>query len=156
AYGEIEEGLAEPSAMLDAPQSRLLRPLEHEIAFSGVDFAFRGDDRDEDTQEPGFAALAGVNLRIRRGSYVAIVGPSGSGKSTLLSLLLRFHDPSAGVVMIDGHDLRSVTQASLRAQIGIVLQENFIFNATLRENIRLGSADPTEEALAGAVKRAGL
>jgi ATP-binding cassette subfamily B protein len=84
------------------------------------------------------------------------VGPSGSGKSTLLNLLMRFHDPTAGFIGIDGHDLKSVTQASLRSRMGVVLQENSMFNISVRENIRLGKPEASEEAIIKAAKAAGL
>jgi ATP-binding cassette, subfamily B, bacterial len=87
---------------------------------------------------------------------VAFVGPSGSGKSTILNLLMRFYDPGAGFIAIDGHDLRAVTQTSLRAHMGMVLQENFVFNMSVRENIRLGKPDASEEAIMNAAKAAGL
>jgi ATP-binding cassette, subfamily B, bacterial len=102
------------------------------------------------------ALLSGITARIGQGSYVAFTGPVRAGKSTLLNLLMRFRDPSAGAVYADNADLRTVTQASLREQIGIVQQESFIFNATIRENIRLGRTDASEEALADAAKQAGL
>jgi len=147
AYQEIEEALEEPAAsVLDAAGARALPRLQNEIVFSAVGLRF---DRPENT-------LHEVSARIGRGSYVAIVGPSGSGKSTMLNLLMRFYDPSEGVIVIDGHDLRAVTQASLRAQIGVVLQENFVFSATLRENIRLGNPDASEETMADAARAAGL
>ncbi len=82
--------------------------------------------------------LEELNLRIPAGATVAIVGESGSGKSTLLKLLMRFYDPTEGQVLIDGVDLRDFDLASLRSRIGIVSQEPFIFNGTLRENIALG------------------
>jgi ATP-binding cassette subfamily B protein len=87
---------------------------------------------------------------------VAFVGPSGSGKSTILNLLMRFHDPTAGFIAIDGHDLRSVTQASLRSRMGVVLQENSMFNVSVFENIRLGKPDASTEAIFAAARAVGL
>jgi ATP-binding cassette subfamily B protein len=87
---------------------------------------------------------------------VALVGPSGSGKSTALALLMRFHDPDAGAVRIDGHDLRDLTQASVRAQSGVVLQEHGLFDLRLRENIRLGRPGASDEALEAAARAAGV
>ena len=146
AWRRIEEGLAEPGAVPDAPDARLLQPLHSDIVFDGVDFSYDGEH----------AALRGVTARIPKGRYVAFVGPSGAGKSTMLRLLLRFYDPSAGMIAIDGHDLRAVTQASLRAAIGVVLQESFVFNASFRENIRIGRPDASEEMLTDAAAWAGI
>src|SRR5580658_10435150 len=100
--------------------------MQTEIVFSHVDFSYGRQDRD----------LIDTTGRLPRGSYVAFVGPSGAGKSTVLGLLMRFHDPTAGFIAIDGHDLRSVTLASLRSRMGVVLQENSMFNISVRENIR--------------------
>ncbi len=100
--------------------------------------------------------LTGIKARIPRGACVAFVGPSGSGKSTILNLLMRFHDPTAGFIAIDGHDLKSVTQASLRSRMGMVLQENSVFNIPVRENIRLGKPGASEDAVVAAAKAAGL
>jgi ATP-binding cassette, subfamily B, bacterial len=111
-----------------------------------VDFSYDGSRRD----------LTGIKARIPKGTYVAFVGPSGSGKSTMLNLLMRFQVPDAGFIAIDGHDLKSVKQASLRARIGVVLQENSIFNIPVRENIRLGKPEASEEAIINAAKAAGL
>ena len=97
-----------------------------------------------------------VSLRIPSGSYAAFVGASGAGKSAILSMLMRFHDPSGGRVTIDGHDLRHVTQASLRAQMGVVLQDGFVFHSTIRENIRMGRPTATEEAITDAARDAGM
>jgi ATP-binding cassette subfamily B protein len=100
--------------------------------------------------------LAGASLRIPQGQRVALVGPSGSGKSTVLSLLLRFHDPQQGRVMVDGHDLRDVALASLRRQVGMVFQESFLFNDSIRENIRLGNPDATPAGVEQAAKAAEI
>ena len=95
-------------------------------------------------------------LTIRAGESIAIVGPSGSGKSTLLGLLLRLHDPTSGAITVDGHDLRDVTQMSLRTQIGVVFQESFLFDMTLRENIRLGNPDASDDEIEAAARDAGI
>ncbi len=88
--------------------------------------------------------------------HVAIVGPSGSGKSSTLNLLMRFWDPEEGQVLFDGQDLRAVTLASLRDQIGLVFQETFIFDTTLRENIRIGRPAATDAEIVSAAKAARL
>src|SRR5262249_11941354 len=85
--------------------------------------------------------LRDVSFEIEPGQRVAIVGPSGSGKSTLASLLLRFHDPTEGRIVIDGHDIREYTLDSLRAQISIVMQDSALFGVSVRDNIAVGAAD---------------
>jgi ABC-type multidrug transport system fused ATPase/permease subunit len=95
-----------------------------------------------------------VNLRLNPGETVAFVGGTGAGKSTLLSLVPRFYDPSHGRVLIDGHDLRSVTKKSLRDQISIVLQDTLLFSTTVRENIAYGLPGATEEQIVEAARRA--
>src|SRR5207248_281377 len=91
---------------------------------------------------------------IAQGSTVALVGPSGSGKTTALGLMLRFQDPTCGSVRFDGHDLRDVNVASLRGQIGAVLQDAFLFNTTIRENIRMGRPDATDSQIEDAARAA--
>jgi ATP-binding cassette subfamily B protein len=146
AWRRIEEVVDAPQAVGDRPDARFLPPLQTEIVFSHVDFSYDGQSR----------ALTDIKARIPRGTYVAFVGPSGCGKSTTLNLLMRFHDPSAGFAAIDGHDLRAVTQASLRSRMGVVLEENSMFNISVRENIRLGKPDASEEAIVSAARAAGL
>ena len=99
-------------------------------------------------------AINDFSLSVPAGEIVALVGPSGSGKSTLISLLTRFYDPSAGVIRIDGHDLRTLDYDLYRQQIGIVLQDNFLFSGTLDENIRYGRPDATEEEVRRAAELA--
>jgi len=119
--------------------------------------AVKGDLRLENVvfeYEKGRPALHGINLHVREGTSVALVGHTGSGKSTIINLLCRFYDPVGGRVLIDGQDIRHVTLHSLRSQIGIVLQDTFIFSGTIRENIRFGRLDATDgevEAAARAV-----
>lgn len=141
----IEAFLAEPVQIEDGPQATRLAPFSTDIAFDEVSFAYDGTP-----------VLDRVSFRIPRGSSVAIVGPSGSGKSTVMSLLLRFHDPASGRVRVDGVDLKSVTQASWRTQLGVVFQENLLFRTTLRENIRMGRPDATDDEVQEAAKQAGI
>ena len=98
--------------------------------------------------------LQKVNVRIAPGQTVAFVGGTGAGKSTLLSLVPRFYDPTAGRVLLDGHDLREFTKKSLRNYISIVLQDTLLFSTTVRENIAYGRPDATEEEIVEAAKRA--
>ena len=118
------------SEIQDGPGAAPLPPFAREIRFEAVDFAY--DDE---------KVLDGIDLTIRKGETIALVGSSGSGKSTLANLVPRFYDPTAGRVSIDGVDLRSATLASLRTQIGLVTQETVLFNETVRANIAYGRAD---------------
>jgi ATP-binding cassette subfamily B protein/subfamily B ATP-binding cassette protein MsbA len=116
----------------DAPDAVPLPVITGEIGFENVSFAY--DD--------GKPVLEGINLRIAAGEHVALVGRTGAGKSTLLGLLLRFLDPQSGRVTLDGRDLRTVTLASLRRQVTLMLQEPIVFHATAFENIAWGTRDP--------------
>ena len=115
-----------------------------EITFAGVTFAY----------DPKAPVLAGVDLAVAPGETVAFVGGTGAGKSTLMSLVPRFYDPTAGIIRIDGHDLKSLTKASLRSQIGMVLQDTVLFSSSIRENIAYGREGATEEEIIEAAKRA--
>jgi ATP-binding cassette subfamily B protein len=150
AKGRIDETLDESADVVDAAGAKILPSLQSEIGFSGVKFSYAP------AAEPVTWQIAGITARIPKGTYVAFVGPSGCGKSTLLKLLLRFHDPAEGTVSIDGHSLKSVTQTSLRSRIGVVFQENPIFNAPIRENIRMARPDASEEAVTEAAQVAGI
>jgi ATP-binding cassette subfamily B multidrug efflux pump len=126
----------------DCPSPVELEEIKGHIVFENVDFSFPGDDR---------KTLENINLEILPGETVAIVGGTGSGKSTLVNLIPRFLDPTAGRITIDGHDLREISLKSLRSNIGLVLQENFLFSATVRENISLGKPDaPLDEVMKAA------
>jgi subfamily B ATP-binding cassette protein MsbA len=130
--------------VLDAPNAKTLSNVTGRIVFDDVSFSY--DERQE--------VLHHINLDIAPGEIIALVGPSGAGKSTIFNLIPRFYDPSSGVITIDGTDLRSVTQASLRQQIGIVPQETLLFGGTIRENIRYGRLDATEDDIIAAAKAA--
>ncbi len=114
------------------------------IRFENVSFSYDG-------RTP---VLENVSMDIRAGEILALVGPSGAGKSTTFNLIPRFYDPTSGTIRIDGYDLRSVTQQSLRAQIGIVPQETMLFGGTIRENILYGRLDATEEEMIAAARAA--
>jgi len=128
----------------DDPGAITMPTAKGEITFDGVSFAY----------DPKAPVLAGVDLAIAPGETVAFVGGTGAGKSTLLSLVPRFYNPTAGIVRIDGHDLRGVTKASLRAQIGMVLQDTLLFSSSIRENIAYGREGATEEEIIEAARRA--
>jgi len=119
--------------------------LEKEIAFNHVTFGY----------DPKTPVIRDVSFNIPHNKRVAIVGPTGAGKSTLINLLCRFYDPLDGNVAIDGHDLRGVSIASLRSQIGIVLQDSFLFNTTVRENIRYGRPNASDGDVMEAAKAVG-
>jgi ATP-binding cassette, subfamily B, bacterial MsbA len=144
AVRRVFEILDTPPTVLDAPGARDLPAVQGAIAFDAVSFGY----------EPGLAVLHDVSLEIQRGEIVALVGPSGAGKSTLFNLIPRFYDPTRGMVRIDGHDLRAVTQHSLRAQIGLVPQETMLFGGTIRENIAYGRLDASEAQIVAAAQAA--
>jgi len=130
--------------VLDAHDAAVLPRVDGRITFEGVGFSY--DDKQQ--------VLEGIDLDIAPGEILALVGPSGAGKSTIFNLIPRFYDPTAGTIRVDGRDLRGVTQASLRAQIGIVPQETLLFGGTVRENILYGRLDATEEELIAAAQAA--
>jgi ATP-binding cassette subfamily B protein/subfamily B ATP-binding cassette protein MsbA len=128
----------------DTPGAVAITSAKGDIVFAGVSFAYDG-------RPP---VLSNVDLEIAAGQTVVIVGPSGVGKSTLLSLVPRFYDPTSGVVRLDGRDLKTLTKASLRAQIGMVLQDTLLFSSTIRENIGYGREGATDADIVQAAKRA--
>ena len=142
----IQEVLDAPEEMAEKPGARPLPRFAGAIELRNVSFAYRASA----------PTLSHVSVTIRAGESIAIVGPSGSGKSTMLGLLLRLHDPSGGAITIDGHDLRTVTQTSLRTQIGVVFQESYLFDMTLRENIRLGNPEASDGEIEAAARDAGI
>lgn len=129
----------------DKPDATVLPPLRCEVEFVDVHFRYPASDR---------AILAGVSFVAQPGQTVAILGTTGSGKSTLVNLVPRFYDVTGGTVKVDGHDVRDVTLASLRGQIGVVLQETLLFSGTVRENIAYGKPDATEDEVEAAARAA--
>jgi len=145
--GEVEDGirtLTAPHALTDAPDARELGPVRGEIALSDVSFAY-GRRR---------GGVQHLSLHVRPGERVGIVGASGAGKSTLVSLILRLYDVEDGQITIDGHDLRHVTQESLRRQIAMVTQDTAMFNRSARDNILYGRPDATEAEVIAAARAA--
>jgi ATP-binding cassette, subfamily B, bacterial len=141
----INEILAERPAVVERASARPLTRLSQGVAFDRVSFGY-GES----------SALSDVSLQVPRGSKAAFVGPSGSGKSTIIRLLMRFYDPQAGRVLIDGIDLREAQLSTLYGQIGIVFQENFLFNTSVRENIRLGKPTASDAEIERAARDAEL
>ena len=133
-------------AVTDAPDAKELGDVRGEVEYRDVSFAYSN----------GVPVLEHINLRIEPGRTLALVGPSGGGKTTLVSLLPRFYDVTGGAVLVDGEDVRAVTQASLRRQIGVIQQEVFMFAGTIRENIRYGRPDATDAEIVEAAVRAQI
>jgi ATP-binding cassette subfamily B protein len=129
-------------AIADAPDAVTLPELRGELTFADVHFGY-GD---------GTPVLNGFDLRVAAGERVAIVGPSGSGKSTVTALVSRFRDPDSGAVLVDGHDLRTVTLKSLRRQVSVAFEESFLFSDTVRANIGYGRPDVTDDEIRQAAK----
>jgi ATP-binding cassette subfamily B protein len=146
AIGKIRSLLETPPTVRESPGAVVLPPVVGEIVFDDVTFGY----------VPSRPVLSDLSLRIAPGETVACVGPTGAGKSTLAKLVTRFYDPSAGRILIDGHDLRDVTLASLRTQIGVVPQEPFLFAGTLRDNIAFARPEATDEEVWAAVDSVGL
>jgi subfamily B ATP-binding cassette protein MsbA len=147
AIGSVQrifEILDTQPAVRDAAGAIAMPPLAGRIEFDDVSFQY----------EANAPVLRGITMDIEPGEILALVGPSGAGKTTMFNLIPRFYDATAGGVRIDGHDLRSVKQESLREQIALVPQECILFGGTIRENIRYGRLDATEEELVAASRAA--
>ncbi|WP_151718898.1 ABC transporter ATP-binding protein [Gemmobacter serpentinus] len=147
SIGEVEDGmrtLAQPHVLADAPDAITLGRISGAIRYDDVTFAYGH----------GRAGIHGVTLHIPGGEKIGIVGASGAGKSTLVSLLLRLYDTEKGRVSVDGHDVRSVSQESLRRQIGMVTQETAMFNRSARDNIAYGRPDASEAEIIAAATAA--
>lgn len=130
----------------EAPDAPAMPPIEGHVRFEDVHFAFEDGD--------GTPVLCGLNLEVRPGQVVAVLGGTGSGKSSVINLLSRFYDPQQGRITIDGVDIRTVTLSSLRRQIGIVPQETFLFSDTVRNNITFGGPEATPEQVEAAASAA--
>jgi subfamily B ATP-binding cassette protein MsbA len=128
----------------DTPDAITLPASEGHITFQNVSFSYENDT----------PVIQDISLDIKPGEILALVGPSGAGKSTVFNLIPRFYDPTEGVIEIDGHDLRSITQESLHAQMAIVPQETLLFGGSIRENILYGKLDASEEEMIAAAKAA--
>ncbi|MBI4336719.1 MAG: ABC transporter ATP-binding protein [Chloroflexi bacterium] len=129
----------------DAPEAKELPPVRGEIRFEGVRFAYT----------PGVEVLKGIDIHIRPGETVALVGATGAGKTTVTALMARFYDVTAGRITVDGYDIRDVTRASLARQMAMVLQEPFLYSATVKENICFNRLDATDEQVVAAAEAVG-
>ncbi len=138
----IFEILDTPPAIADAEGVTEMPPIRGEVTFDNVTFSY--DDK--------VKVLDDVSFRIKEGETIALVGPTGAGKSTIVNLISRFYDVQEGVVAVDGHDVKKVSIESLRRQMGIMTQDNFLFSGTIRENIRYGKLDATEAEIVAAAK----
>jgi ABC-type multidrug transport system fused ATPase/permease subunit len=144
ALDRMQSILDEVPSVRNAPDAVALPPVSREIAFRGLDFAYDGKT----------FILNDVDLDVRFGETVAFVGPTGAGKSSLMKLVSRMYDPQRGEIRVDGHEIRGVTLESLRGQMGIVLQESFLFAGTIRDNVRYGRPDATDDDVVAAARLA--
>ncbi|RCX20713.1 ATP-binding cassette subfamily B protein [Fontibacillus phaseoli] len=143
AYLErIFETLDEPVTVSDVPDAKKLPSIQGRVTFDNVTFAY----------DPGNNILEHLSFDIKPGESIALVGPTGAGKTTVVNLISRFYNITGGKILIDGHDISQVTLNSLRSQMGIMLQDSFIFSGTILDNIRYGRLDATEEEVIAAAK----
>ncbi len=140
----VFEIIDEGSEMVDAPDAQVLPQIRGEVVFDDVSFAY-----DQNTP-----VLKHVNLHADPGQIIALVGPTGAGKTTIVNLLTRFYDIDSGRITIDGHDIRALKKDELRSQLGIVLQDTYLFSGSVMDNIRYGRLDATDEQAIAAAKLA--
>ena len=153
-YGNLQKAMAAvdrvftvvdlEESITDRPGAQPLPPVKGHVRFDHVTFSYK----------EGRPALDGITLEAQPGEMIAFVGPSGAGKSTIANLIPRFYEADSGVITVDGHDIRDVTLASLRGQIGLVPQETMLFSTTIRENIRYGRLDATDAEIEEAARAA--
>jgi ATP-binding cassette subfamily B multidrug efflux pump len=147
AGGErVFELLDTPPAVQDRPGAYPLPPIEGDVVFKDVVFEYL----------PDRPVLRGVSLHANPGDVTALVGHTGAGKSSIINILLRFYDIKSGAITIDGYDIRDVTTDSLRRQVGLVLQEPFLFSGSIRDNIRYGKLDASDDEVVAAAKAVNL
>ncbi len=142
--GRIYELIDEPLQIPDAPDAKRLENVKGDVKFDGVSFSYSPDRK----------LIEDLNVSVKAGQRIAIVGPTGCGKTTLINLLMRFYDVNGGAITVDGNDVRSVTRASLRSNYGMVLQDTWLKNGTIKQNIAMGKPDATDEEIVQAAKNA--
>ncbi|MBP5198489.1 MAG: ABC transporter ATP-binding protein [Lachnospiraceae bacterium] len=147
AAERVFEVLDTPSEITDKKDAFDLPPIRGEVEFENVSFAY--------SDAPNVNVLEDVSFHINPGETIALVGPTGAGKTTIVSLISRFYNATKGKVKIDGIDVQDVTLLSLRSQMGIMTQDNFLFTGTVKENIRYGKLDATDEEIVNAAKAVG-
>jgi ATP-binding cassette subfamily B protein len=146
AIDKLNELLSTHPSVEEAPGAQSLPPIEGDVRLEGVSFGY----------DPEVRVLRDVDLHIPAGETMSFVGPTGAGKSTIAKLVTRFYDPTKGRVLIDGHDLRTVSLESLRRQLGVVPQEPFLFAGTIRDNVCFAKPKASDEEVEEAVSRVGL
>ena len=134
--------IAEPPQTPDAPDARVLKDAQGQVEMKDVSFSYVPDRK----------LIEALNLSVKPGQHVAIVGPTGCGKTTLINLLMRFYDVNGGAIRVDGTDVRQITRASLRANYGMVLKKTWLKSGTIRENLVMGKPDATDEEVIAAAK----
>ena len=144
AAERVFEFLEKPEETPETDSPASLARVEGHVEFRGVHFGYEADQ----------PVIKGFSSEIKPGQKIAIVGPTGAGKTTIVKLLMRFYDVDSGAILIDGHDVRQVTRADLRAMFGMVLQDTWLFNGTILDNIRYGREDATEEEVIAAAQAA--
>jgi len=143
-YERVQEILASHQEILDVPGAKVAPSFHGEIDLENIDFSYNDEKK----------ILCGVNMHVEPGTMVALVGPTGSGKTTIVNLIARFYEPEHGVVKIDGTDIRTFKQKSLRCQISFVLQDTVLFSGTIWDNIAYGRPDATEAEIVSAAEAA--
>ena len=138
----IFQTIDEPVDICDSPEAKPLPAMQGRVEFQDVRFAYEKD----------YYVLKGVDLTVEKGQRIALVGPTGSGKSTIVNLISRFYNVTEGKLLIDGVDINDITLHSLRSQMGIMLQDSFIFTGTIADNIRYGKLDATDEDIRAAAR----
>lgn len=142
--GRIYELIDEPLQIPDAPDAKELKNVKGKVEFDDVSFSYTQDRK----------LIENLNISVKAGQRIAIVGPTGCGKTTLINLLMRFYDVDGGSISVDGNDIRDVTRSSLRRNYGMVLQDTWLKNGTIKQNIKMGKPDATDEEVIKAAKNA--
>ena len=142
--GRIYELLDEPEQIPDKPDAKELTGVKGDVTFKDVSFSYSEKKK----------LIENLNIAAKAGQRIAIVGPTGCGKTTLINLLMRFYDVDGGSISVDGEDIRGVTRSSLRRNYGMVLQDTWLKNGTIKQNIAMGKPDATDEEIIEAAKNA--